>query len=196
MRDGDGQKRSTQGYIPSELHPPDVAPRSALLDPEGAIFHSALMLATLFTLVGTSFVSSVEVWMVTAPAGILALLRDLWSERAVARHVSKDREQEGVELGGAGEAAGVAHSPRRRLSLPTFRRAFVSRFPTTSSTISRLPLSLLLFAGGIFVLARALTSLGWTAIFASWLAKICTSPAATVFFIGCVSFDPGPVALS
>lgn len=166
-----------------------MKPRTALLDPNGAIFHSALMAVTLIVLVGTSFVSGgkVEVWMVTAPAGIIALARDVWSERT-ARLPPREEPplDEGIEL----EDRGMAQKPSGnydstpRFSLPHILRRLSQRFPTTANTVSRLPLSLLPFAGGIFVLSRALTSLGWTSIFANWLAKICINPAATVFFLG------------
>ncbi|GAA6055853.1 hypothetical protein JCM3770_001521, partial [Rhodotorula araucariae] len=66
------------------------------------------------------------------------------------------------------------------------RRA-CARFPTTTTTIARLPLSLLPFAGGIFVLARALTATGWTDVFARWLVRVCVNPAATVFFVGYIT---------
>lgn len=168
--------RPSQAYIPLEIHPPDVDPRSALLDPSGAYFHSILMAVTLVLLVGTSFVSGgkVEVWMVTAPAGIIAVIRDLANELYLRRKVSPV----------ASHSTSSQSRPSTRVSLPSFLRFFTSHFPTTSSTISHLPLSLLPFAGGIFILARSLTFLGWTSIFASWLAKICTSPAITVFFLG------------
>lgn len=180
-RDSTDIGRISQAYIPAQLLPPDVNPRSALLDPSGAIFHTTLMAVTLAVLVGTSFVSGghVEVWMVTAPAGIIALLRDIWSERSKPKESGQVEEIEMVGMDGAGR-----QEDARPLSLPSLVRFLTKRFPTTSNTISRLPLSLLPFAGGIFVLARALTTLGWTAIFASWLAKICISPAATTFFLG------------
>ncbi|CEQ41207.1 SPOSA6832_02886, partial [Sporobolomyces salmonicolor] len=169
-------------YIPSQLLPPDIDPRSALLDPHGAIFHTTLLLVTLATLVGTSFVKDgkVGVWMVTMPAGIIAFLRDIWSERKPPTPRTEE-----IELSAPTRPVDPPRSaPTRRLSLPYLVSKVCKRFPTTTTTISRLPLSLLTFAGGIFVLSRALTSLGWTDIFAGWLAKICINPAATVFFVG------------
>lgn len=183
-RDATDVGRPAQAYIPKQLLPPDVAPRSALLDPRGAVFHTTLMGVTLAVLVGTSFVSGgkVEVWMVTAPAGIIALLRDIWSERARPKEAVKPEE---IELESVeSRARPVSQADSKRISLPSLVRRLQARFPTTCNTISRLPLSLLPFAGGIFVLARALTTLGWTSIFASWLAKICINPAATTFFLG------------
>ncbi|GAA5836006.1 hypothetical protein JCM5353_002212 [Sporobolomyces roseus] len=170
-------------YIPSQLLPPDIDPRSALLDKNGAIFHTTLLLVTLATLVGTSFVKhgKVEVWMVTMPAGLIALFRDIWSERKKP----KVKETEEIEMEVPTQPV-VTPSIKasKRLSLPYLVDKTCKRFPTTTSTISRLPLSLLLFAGGVFVLSRGLTTLGWTSVFAGWLAKICVNPAATVFFVG------------
>jgi hypothetical protein len=183
-RPSSGPTSTGQRYIPKHLLPPDVDPRTALIDPAGAIFHASLLLITLGTLVGTSFVKGgkVEVWMVTAPAGILAFLRDVWSERKPPTPTVEEHE---------------LHAPTRpvdpprqhsapRLSLPSLINKLSKRFPTTATTVSRLPFALLTFAGGIFVLARSLTALGWTDIFAGWLVKICVNPPATVFFVGCV----------
>ncbi|BGP17617.1 hypothetical protein JCM10213_001268 [Rhodosporidiobolus nylandii] len=173
---------SNNQYIPKQLLPPDVDPRSALVDPAGAIFHSSLLLVTLGTLVGTSFVNGgkVEVWMVTAPAGVIAFLRDIWSERKPPQP-----EVEQHELQAPTQPVAPPNPPAApRLSLPSLISRLCKRFPTTTTTVSRLPLSLLTFAGGIFVLARALTSLGWTDIFAGWLVKIAVNPAASVFFVG------------
>lgn len=65
--------------IPQKLTPMQVDPWSKLRDRTGAIFLSVLMVVTVSVLVGTSFVPghAVEVWMVTAPAGILAFLFNL-----------------------------------------------------------------------------------------------------------------------
>ncbi|KAL8277058.1 hypothetical protein RQP46_010592 [Phenoliferia psychrophenolica] len=175
-------------YIPAQILPPDINPRSALLDPRGAVFHATLMLTTLAILVGTSFVpgGKVEVWMVTAAGGIIAFLRDIWSERNVKRTAAPTHSPDDVELDVAGATRATKSPPARRprLSLPYLAKLLSERFPMTSSTISRLPLSLLPFAGGTFILARALTSLGWTSIWAGWLSKIATTPAHAVFFLG------------
>jgi len=118
------------------------------------------------------------------PAGLIALFRDIWSERKKP----KVKETEEIEMEVPTQPV-VTPSIKasRRLSLPYLVDKTCKRFPTTTSTISRLPLSLLLFAGGVFVLSRGLTTLGWTSVFAGWLAKICVNPAATVFFVGSAS---------
>jgi Na+/H+ antiporter NhaD/arsenite permease-like protein len=65
--------------IPRTLTPLTDDPWSKLRDKTGAFFLSALMLTTVAVLVGTSFVPghAVEVWMVTAPAGVIAFLYNL-----------------------------------------------------------------------------------------------------------------------
>lgn len=62
--------------IPKTLVPLTDDPWSKLRDRAGAFFLSGLMLVTVAVLVGTSFVPNhaVEVWMVTAPAGVTAFL--------------------------------------------------------------------------------------------------------------------------
>ncbi|KAK4704968.1 hypothetical protein P7C70_g1252, partial [Phenoliferia sp. Uapishka_3] len=172
-----------QAFIPSKLLPPDVDSRSALLDKNGAIFHASLLIVTLAVLVGTSFVpgGKVEVWMVTAAGGLLGFFRDIWSERSIKAHFKASI----IELEEIPPQNGSRSPPKlTRLSLPTILQYLSRRFPTTCSTISRLPLSLLPFAGGVFILARSLTSLGWTSIWATWLSRICITPSRTVFFLG------------
>ncbi|KEF58729.1 uncharacterized protein A1O9_06655 [Exophiala aquamarina CBS 119918] len=68
--------------IPKTLTPVTEDPWSKLRDPIGAIFLGVLLLVTVAVLVGTSFVPkhAVEVWMVTAPAGVLGFLWDLGSD--------------------------------------------------------------------------------------------------------------------
>lgn len=80
--------------IPKELEPLQDNPWSKLRDPVGAVFFSTLMLVTVSVLVGTSFVPghTVEVWMVTAPAGILAFCFDLGSDWW--RHKQREKTEE------------------------------------------------------------------------------------------------------
>jgi len=122
--------------------------------------------------------------MVTMPAGLIALFRDIWSERKKPKALKTEEIEMEVPTT---PVSTPQVTPSRRISLPYLVSKTCKRFPTTTSTISRLPLSLLLFAGGVFVLSRGLTTLGWTSVFAGWLAKICVNPAATVFFVGSVS---------
>ena len=63
-------------FIPPSLVPPDVDPRSALVDPSGAIFGSIIMAVTLVVLIATSVIGGVKVFMVALPGAVLCLLRD------------------------------------------------------------------------------------------------------------------------
>ncbi|KAJ9604040.1 hypothetical protein H2200_011563 [Cladophialophora chaetospira] len=68
--------------IPKTLIPLTDDPWSKLRDKTGACFLSVLMLVTVSVLVGTSFVPghAVEVWMVTAPAGVIAFSYNLLTD--------------------------------------------------------------------------------------------------------------------
>jgi Na+/H+ antiporter NhaD/arsenite permease-like protein len=68
--------------IPKTITPLTEDPWNKLRNRRGAIFFSSLMAVTLTVLVGTTFVpgGAVQVWMVTAPAGILAFLFDIFCD--------------------------------------------------------------------------------------------------------------------
>ncbi|KAI5452409.1 hypothetical protein NCC49_000968 [Naganishia albida] len=70
--------------IPRRLEKPDVDPKTALIDKQGAIFGSVLLGITLVALVTLSAVNLLHgvqgVWTVTAPAAILMLIRDIWHD--------------------------------------------------------------------------------------------------------------------
>ncbi|KAL2421175.1 hypothetical protein ABEF95_004714 [Exophiala dermatitidis] len=99
--------------IPKTLTPLTDNPWLKLRDRPGAIALSILMLVTVAVLVGTSFVpnQAVEVWMVTAPAGVLAflfnLVRDWWdlkdqrhgqiTDPAAGNHLADDTGVEPTE---------------------------------------------------------------------------------------------------
>lgn len=170
----------------------------------GAVFHTVLILVTLVLLVGTSFKKGVQVWMVTAPAGIFAFLADVVRETFAEKgrkkaEIDKQRlveqrepEAVGLELDDLGGISHVSSTKQEPPTEPTRGGSVIGaparwcreRYPGTSGTISRLPLGLLLFAGGVFVLSNALTSVGWTAVFAGWLIKLCPTTAASVFTVG------------
>jgi hypothetical protein len=169
----------------------------------------------VFLPVGISFIPGhIAVYQITAPAMLIAIIRDLYTDWRTTRIVKSnspfeldpstprtptqsslhselnpDRSPLDIALHSVNSIlqridtinsiAAQPTFPANKLP-PSIPQIFSSIFPTTTSTISRLPLSLLLFAGGIFVLSKSLTSLGWTQIFATWLARLCTTPAATV----------------
>ena len=68
----------SQKYLPRVIHPPDEEPKAVLVDPKGAIFGLTLLGVCLSTLIGTSFIHGVSVWMVTLPFAVLMLFRDIW----------------------------------------------------------------------------------------------------------------------
>ncbi|GAA96901.1 uncharacterized protein L969DRAFT_96793 [Mixia osmundae IAM 14324] len=185
-------------YIPKRILPPDVSPRDALLDPRGAAFYTILMLVTLATLVGTSFVSDgkVQVWMVTAPAGLLALAHDIvvdWRRWPQARVPARASETVSAQADATAAVripehefppSRVNQKPSVRMSLPQLLRYASRRFPVTSTTVSRLPLPLLPFAFSWFILVRGLGYLGWISTFARWAATMCVNSALTAFVAG------------
>lgn len=216
--------------IPKTIIPLQEDPWSKLRDRTGALFLTTLMLVTVAVLVGTSFVPghAVEVWMVTAPAGILALSYDVVSDwrNASARKKSvlkqkqdlaaeseaKDRtgssiSQQGAQLASARELRSLPppcphqhdplptkeslpsssedeKNPSHRTTLASLIKHLSTRFPTTTQTLTHLPLPLLPFAMCEFILVRGLSQRGWIHVFAQGFSHVCVSPAATIFFIG------------
>jgi len=138
---------SSLALIPKQLTMPNVNPRDALLDPRGAIFHSSLMLVTLVVLIGTTFVpnEAVGVWMVTAPAGVVAFGYDLaaeWHRGRKARLASSDPNSDKKDTPSSDlKAEPMVPQPFvvERASLPGLVRAVRATFPTTSTTVSHLP---------------------------------------------------------
>jgi Na+/H+ antiporter NhaD/arsenite permease-like protein len=72
-------------------------------------------------------------------------------------------------------------------SFTSLLRSLARRFPGTTRTLARLPITLLPFAMCEFILVRGLEQRGWIAVFARGFANACTTPAKTVFFMGFVS---------
>lgn len=112
--------------IPRRLEKPDVDPKTALIDKQGAIFGSVLLGITLVALVTLSAVNLLHgvqgVWTVTAPAAILMLIRDIWHD--LHNNGFQDRKStlkaQGTEdLDGtqrrteSGERASIDGSPRQ-----------------------------------------------------------------------------------
>ncbi|KAI1788320.1 hypothetical protein LXA43DRAFT_1159931 [Ganoderma leucocontextum] len=76
--------------------------RATLVDAQGAVFGSALLLATLAVLVGVSTVG-VPVWEVTVPPAVVMLARDVWHDWSAARARAKPKlETEGPGAEGSG----------------------------------------------------------------------------------------------
>lgn len=92
--------------IPRRLETPDVDPKTALIDKNGAIFGSVLLGVTLALLVGLSaggLLHGVQgVWTVTAPAAIVMLARDLWYDMKKFKKGGPSGDGPGGADGGAG----------------------------------------------------------------------------------------------
>ncbi|OCT47428.1 arsenical pump membrane protein [Cladophialophora carrionii] len=89
--------------IPRTLTPLTDDPWSKLRDKTGAVFLSALMLITVAVLVGTSFVPghAVEVWMVTAPAGVIAFLYNVvtdWIYPETGRNIGESAAEGATDI--------------------------------------------------------------------------------------------------
>lgn len=110
--------------IPKTIVSLQEDPWSKLRDRTGAIFLTVLMLVTVAVLVGTSFVPNhaVEVWMVTAPAGILAFVYNLvsdWRDQKLRQHKILEQEQDPAAFSGPLDRTGSnisRESPIRRRS--------------------------------------------------------------------------------
>jgi len=298
-------------YIPTHLVPPDVNPRSVLIDPIGAIFGTVVMTLTLILLVVTSVVAhgDVKVYMVSVPAAVICLAKDLaydwWKWRGEKKRMEKDqgkvtgngkRRANDDEIAGEGESsrienereererdqesevskAAIEEESQRRLNgvgrpglrgksesivqeisqaqedielsridsteatidrnpfskdqevsspqcpqqprsssssiilptpsslkplnpspLPSFtesktflakllhwKSSLISTFPTVSLIISRLPLPLLPFSLGFFILIESLSQIGFIDIMGKGLGNVCQhGPEVSVFFI-------------
>ncbi|KAK9896090.1 hypothetical protein P389DRAFT_74444 [Cystobasidium minutum MCA 4210] len=189
--------------IPKEFVKPDVDPREALVDPQGAIYHSLLLLVTLGVLVGTSFTEGVHVWAVTLAGGGLGLVRDfmfdLHNSRKGRLHSKStanengngdfntaDKDASQLDAQKSRSPSASSSKTTEKLSLPLMWRRACYRFPNVTTTLSRLPWPLLPFAVGMFILVQSLEHLGYIGVFAGWTAKVCHSPAAAVFFVGSI----------
>lgn len=225
--------------IPKTLVPLKEDPWKKVRDRVGAYFFSILMLVTIATLVGTSFVpnEAVHVWMVTAPAGILAFLYDIGNDWFFPRRRLKAEEKAQAdgsadvnsnpaitsstslrtdpgsdvekrtsatapdETNGQG-VDGATQNPAARSKMSKEGDAekpdhpdkswnlydsiihLSERFPGTTQTVRRLPITLLPFAMCEFIMVRGLAQRGWIHVFAEGFINACTTPLKTVFFMG------------
>lgn len=176
--------------IPKNFVKPDVDPREALVDPQGAIFHSVLLLVTLGVLVGTSFTEGVHVWAVTLAGGGIGFIRDFIFDyhngRRMRRRSDTLPNKDGLSDPGKDTNGKEEYKMNEKISLPLLWRRACHRFPNLTMTLARLPWPLLPFAVGMFILVQSLERLGYISIFAGWAAKACSSPAASTFFVGSI----------
>lgn len=84
-------------YIPTSIVPPDVNPRSVLLDPIGAIFGTVIMSLTLILLVVTSVLGGVKVYMVAVPGAAVCLTRDLVADYLRERKIRLEKSKNVVK---------------------------------------------------------------------------------------------------
>ncbi|EED85293.1 predicted protein, partial [Postia placenta Mad-698-R] len=162
---------------------------AALVDKQGAVVGSALLLVTLGVLVGTSTIG-VPVWEVTVPPAVLMLLRDIHHDWSRGRTVVASRRRS-VPPGSASNDATSARnqlelreipsqpsmpepcrSPAQSITLQAVfdrsRTRLSSSFPTVAAIAQRLPIPLLPFAFLMFILVQSLSAQGWVEVLASW----------------------------
>ena len=107
QEDSEEHKLQPTVYIPQSIIPPDVDPRSALVDPFGAIFGSIVMAVTLIVLIATSVVGGVKVFMIALPGAVLCLLRDAIYDYLRWRAEQKVRERQAEPECSAPNANGI-----------------------------------------------------------------------------------------
>ncbi|ORZ20752.1 arsenical pump membrane protein-domain-containing protein [Absidia repens] len=119
-----------QEYLPRHVPPPDadIDPTAFLIDRRGAYFGIGLLVICLLTLIGTSFVHGVAVWMVTLPFAVFSLFRDLWYDySSTQQHIPPTTASSSSSSStAAADAAGTTSSVGvSRLVLPVFNRDVV-----------------------------------------------------------------------
>ena len=168
-------------HIPPDIPAPDVVASSVLLDRPGAIFGSILLTITLTVLIATSFFR-VDVWIVALPCGLVMLCREVVHDFSVNAHILNPP----IELNSLSN--GPEPQTRHTSSLSRYQK-IKQRFPNTFTTLARLPLSLVPFAFGMFILVQSLDYLNWITLFSSWLVIVSTAIGAigTCFVVGFVT---------
>lgn len=163
------------GYIPKQILNPDIDPKSLLVDPSGAIFTTAVMLAVIGVLIGTSAIGDVKVFQIGVPGAALCLIRDVCADLyRRAKHTSSESDLDRFD----GRFGWIGR----------LWRTMKHTFPTTLQTLRRLPLELLPFAFGMFILVQALDHVGFVTIMAKGVAVVCRhGVGATVFFMAILS---------
>ncbi|SPO21742.1 uncharacterized protein UTRI_01228_B [Ustilago trichophora] len=128
----DKKRSSPLIYIPETIIRPDVDPRAALVDKTGAIFGSIVMAATLATLVGTSVVGGVKVFMIAVPGAVLCFVRDGVADwlRWRKLRLEKGKPQEV----GEGAADGEGQSKKKEASKAAAKEVEEIELSTLSAT--------------------------------------------------------------
>lgn len=164
-----------RGYIPKQILKPDMDPKSLLVDPIGAIFTSAIMLAVIGLLIGTSAIGDVKVFQIGIPGAILCFIRDVGADLCQrTKQISSESDLDRLD----GYFSWMGR----------FWRRAKHTFPITIQTLRRLPLELLPFAFGMFILVQALDHVGFVTIMARGVGSICRHGVeTTVFFMAVLS---------
>ncbi|RKO93150.1 hypothetical protein BDK51DRAFT_22873 [Blyttiomyces helicus] len=199
-------------FIPTAIIQPDVNPRAALVDRNGAIFGAVAMVATLGTLVGLSSSGSIKIYMVAVPGAAVCLARDAIHDWLSWRASEEQRQRHGWDYAHGGVELHRVSTSIAPISSPTSARisdvqrqappasnssyrlplkAIIGRiqtlariFPTVTTVLTRLPFALLPFAFGMFILVQALANVGVINIMAKWLGVVCArGPVATAAVI-------------
>ncbi|KAI0262221.1 hypothetical protein BC834DRAFT_940015 [Gloeopeniophorella convolvens] len=153
------------GLIPRALELPadEVgSPSAALVDRPGAVLGSAVLLATLGVLVGTSTLG-VPVWQVTVPPAVAMALRD--AGRDWVRFRRARRAAAKAQPLPAGDLGDTVAEP---WTVSSLLDGAARVFPTVHGIAQKLPLPLVPFALLMFVLVQGLASQGWVGVFAGW----------------------------
>ncbi|UZJ57350.1 hypothetical protein CBS101457_006670 [Exobasidium rhododendri] len=188
------ERRAPLIYIPPTIIRPDVDARAALVDIKGAIFNSCVMAATLIALIVTSIFGGVKVYEIAAPGAGVCLIRDVIYDWYTWRAVRKDATsandaerpsscQQGQET--VDTARNESHQTKPLLSSITHALDHLAKvFPTVTYVLARLPLPLLPFAFGMFILVQSLSFVGFINIMAGGIGQVCSNgPATCAFFI-------------
>lgn len=171
----DSTRRAGQSLIPKSITKPDIAPRLLLVDPFGAVFSSVVMLAVIGTMVGTSVSSHIKVFQIGLPGAALCMVRHVVADVSHARKQTMVKEAENRRTS---PLAFVGHGWRK----------LQRWFPSLMASLRRLPLALLPFAFGMFILVQALNHVGFVTIMARGLGRVCKAGvAATTFFMAFLS---------
>ncbi|KAI8828079.1 arsenical pump membrane protein-domain-containing protein [Chytriomyces cf. hyalinus JEL632] len=194
--------------IPQFIDPPSLSPSDyAVEDVVGAWFGSVCLGASLVLLMTMPLVvSNLSVWILTLPFAAIVLLRTILVDVIPRASSPSTNEPEILTMpppshfipsstaeGAAGDSseflvmdqpASETQTTADRLSPSRAFKALKTRFPKTTTLLARLPMNLVPFTFGMFILVETLTSRGWTSLLATALAKVSYSRASAIFAIG------------
>lgn len=182
------------------------------------VFVLTIVLLVVLSAVGVLERGVAGVWCVTAPAALLVLLRDLAydlglglgrhgaassaEEKADAAPVASDSSEKGstgpavsdrlnTEAGDKleSDANAATTAPAAQPPPPAAPHRLRTALPTTTTTLSALPLHLLPFAFSMFILVEALDHTGWVGVWSGWWGAWAraTGAAGCIFLMGVVS---------